>query len=231
MSWTDRKSIGQILKLRDEFKIKTFLETGTFMGINARYHADNFDKVITVELKEEYFIKSLKKLHNFENVESVNLHSPIYLASYAHSHRNDTEITFIYLDAHFYDPTLPIEKRFVILDELKALKNMKNVILCIHDFDNGLGHITYDNIPLDWNLLKADLKKVNPDFHYYTNELSGCEIYNTTTIINSGMIVDYDTMENVRYANLTPRLKFRGILYCIPKELNLENYELKKWPN
>ena len=54
MCWLDKKSIEQILKMRDDFNISTFIETGTFKGINAKVHAYNFKEVLTCDISEEY---------------------------------------------------------------------------------------------------------------------------------------------------------------------------------
>jgi len=229
MSWTDKKAIETIKKIRDKFNIKTFLETGTFKGINARLHSSNFKEVLTCELIEEYFLIAKEKLRKCENVKIFNKTSPLFLKDFVEEYNKGvrSDIVFIYLDAHFYNPALPIEKRFVVLEELKALKGFKKCIIAIHDFDNGLGHITYDGQPLNLKLIKEDLMKVNPDFKLYTNELATCEIYDEKTILDSGMIIDFETMDNICYANSIPRLTYRGILYAVPFELGKE-FELKK---
>ena len=125
-----------------------------------------------------------------------------------------------YLDAHFYDPTLPKDKRFVVLDELKALKNFKNCVIAIHDFSNNLGHITYDEQPLNLELLEKDLKEVNKNFHFYTNTLASCDI------IKMSDITDIDMVDNMEYLYSAPEKTYRGLLYCTPTELSKK--ELKK---
>lgn len=229
MSWTDKRAVETMKQLRDAFKVKTFVETGTFKGINARLHAKNFQEVITCELIKDYFLISQEKLKMYPNVKIVNLSSPEFLKQFSDEYKKAGRIDIImfYLDAHFYDSNLPKEKRFVVLDELRALKDFKNSIIIIHDFDNGLGHITYDGQPLDFLLIKDDLMKVNPDFKIYTNELATCEIWNEKTILDSGMIIDFETMDNIRYANSTPRLTYRGILYALPFEVGKE-FNLKR---
>lgn len=224
MSWTDKKAVETIKQLRDKFKIWSFVETGTFKGINARLHAGNFPEVLTCELMPEYFNEAKKKLEQFSNVKIINQSSPDFLKNFVEEYKKAgrTDIVLFYLDAHFYDAKLPKEKRFVVLDELRALKGFKNGIIIIHDFDNGLGHITYDGIPLDLELIKKELLEVNPDFKFYTNELATCEVYNEKTILDSGMVIDWETMDNIRYANSTPRLTYRGILYALPTDIGSE---------
>jgi len=231
MSWTDKKSVVIIKQLRDSFNVKTFLETGTFKGINARFHAGNFQEVLTCEILEENFLSAKEKLKNYQNIKIFNLSSPEFLSSFVKKYKeeNRNDIIIMYLDAHFYDPSLPKEKRFVVLDELKSLKGFEKAIIAIHDFDNGLGHITYDGQPLNLELIKKELMEVNPDFKLYTNELSNCDIVKPTVkdIKESGLVFDEETVDNLEYAWSSPRLTYRGILYAIPEELN-KDFNLKR---
>ena len=226
MSWTDNQAVKTIKLLRDKFKVEQFIETGTFMGINARLHSFNFESVLTCEKVPEYFFKAQRRLTFYPNVLCVNLDSVSFLKSFVKNYDKDRrkDTVIIYLDAHFYDKNLPKNKRFQIIDELKALVNFDKCILIIHDFDNGLGHITYDGISLDLDLIKKDLMKINPDFKLYTNELATCDIVKPTlkSLRESNLQVDSETLDNLEYAWSSPRLTFRGILYAIPKELNID---------
>jgi|SRR3990167_1497647 len=228
MSWTDKKAMQTINKLRDEFGIRFFVETGTFCGINALVQSKNFEYILTCEKEQKYLDIAAPKLDKAYNVYLYKAHSPVFLKEIKDNKIIKTpEMLFVYLDAHFYDPSLPKDKRFVVIDELKALTNMTNCIICIHDFDNKeLGHITYDDIPLDFDLLKHYLFDVNPNFKYYTNYKEACEIYNEATI--KELIDDKDADGNIKYANSSDEKRFRGILYCVPKELDLSKYELRE---
>jgi hypothetical protein len=205
------------------------------MGINARMHSKNFKTVFTCEKVEEYYKKALERLVKYPNVVIDLMDSPEFLKKYTeyHNQSKKDEIPFFYLDAHFYNPNLPEGKeKFVVLKELKALEGFKDSVIAIHDFDNGLGHCRYDGIRLDMDLVREDILKVNKDFKFYTNRLESCDIYDTNTILDSGLEIDYETMDNIRYANSSPRLKFRGILYALPSELKdkeLEELGLRKW--
>ena len=131
------------------------------------------------------------------------------------------------MDAHFYDPELPKNEKWVILNELKALKNFKRCVITIHDFDNGLGHCTYDGEHLDLPLIKRDLMNVNPSFFLYTNDLASCEII-TKPDEMKGLYPDFETLDNIKYAHSSPRLTYRGILYCVPEKLDIREFDLKK---
>lgn len=230
MCWLDKKSIETMLKMRDDFNISTFLETGTFKGINAKVHAYNFKEVLTCDIKEEYLIDARKRLEPYKNVKVVAQSSPAFITDFIEQYNKDgrSDIVFFFLDAHFYDPALPPEEKWVVINELKALKGFKNGILCLHDFDaQGLGHCTYDGVDLGWPLVKNDVLNVNPDFYLYTNKKEFCEIYDENTIKDvPGIELDVDTLDNIRYAHTTERLTYRGFLYAVPKELDLTRYQL-----
>lgn len=228
MSWCDKKSIEVINKLRDIFNVNTFIETGTFMGINAKVQSSNFNEIITCELKKEYYKKAKRKLKDLKNVSIVNASSPSFLKEFVKKYKKDkrNDIIIIYLDAHFYSPQLPQNDRFVVLSELKMLKDFENCVIIIHDFDNNLGHITYDGIPLNLELIRSDLYNINPNFAFYTNELSSCDIH-TEKSIQKELPGDLEALDNIKYARSNPRLSYRGILYCIPKEVNVDG--IKKW--
>ena len=234
MSWTDKASIEHIKKIRDIFKVKTFVETGTFKGMNVLVHKDNFECVYSCEKLKEYYNISMSKVKQLGNNKTAclglfNMDSVKFLKWFKDDQDefcSDGNVIF-YLDAHFYDKKRPKGKgKFVVLDELKALKGMNNAIIIIHDFDNNLGHIEYDGISLDMNLLRKDLLKINPNFKFYTNELSSCDIIIPVEEVEKmeaeGKRYDYDRMENLKYAWSKPEKTYRGLLYCLPKKVNIE---------
>jgi len=210
MSSTDKQAIKHILKLRDLFKVQTFVETGTFKGVNAELHSKHFESVLTCEINEKYCDYAREKLKGIKNITLIRESSPEFLKRITNE-----GIVMFYLDAHFYNPHLPKDKRFVILNELDALKKFKNCIIIIHDFDNGLGHITYDGQPLNFDLVKDKLKRVNKNFHFYTNELASCDIKKLEEA------EDMDEFDNLKYVWSKPEKTYRGILYCVPKKINV----------
>lgn len=223
MSWTDKGSIRIIKELRDIFKVKTFVETGAFMGINAELQSKNFKMVFTCEKNKEYYDKACKRI-KAENIFIYNSNSKIFLEIMINKIKeiSKTQTVMFYLDAHFYDPKA--KNKWVILDELKSLKRFKNCIIIIHDFDNNLGHINYDGQSLNLDLIKKDLLKVNPKFKFYTNDISSCD---PVTLIkkdieDAGLEYDTETIDNLEYAWTCPRLTYRGLLYCLPKKVNIK---------
>lgn len=220
MSWTDKSSIEHIKKIRDIFKVNTFAETGTFKGMNVLAHKDNFKYILSCEKETKYYRIAKEKCKDYTNIDLYNTDSAFFLRAVSGgSLFYLKEYIIYYLDAHFYDKKA--KNKFVVLDELKALKGFNKAIIIIHDFDNNLGHITYDGISLDMNLLKKDLLRVNPKFKFYTNELSSCDI------MKPEETDDKDMIENLKYVWSKPEKTYRGILYCVPKKIKVEG--LREW--
>jgi len=228
MSWTDKKSIEVINYLKRKYKISTFVETGTYRGINARLHSNNFNYVLTCENDDISYKIAVDNLKHYDNVIIENLDSPKFLNKLALSQY------IFYLDAHFYNPKLKKKDRFVVVKELDNMRKFKDSVIIVHDFDNGLGHITYDGIKLDLDLIRQKLKAINKNFYFYTNTLDSCDIVtpNAQDIIYAGLEVDFDTLDNLNYAWTTPRLTYRGILYVLPTKLTnkeMNTLGLRTW--
>ncbi|MDP2755917.1 MAG: hypothetical protein Q8P40_16260 [Nitrospirota bacterium] len=226
--WFDKKAVEQTLKLKEEIDISTYVETGVFRGINIRFWSYYFKEVWGCDISEEY-LKIAKSKVQDRNVLLLKIDSPTFLKSITNTYnkmrREDT--LFIYLDAHFYDPKLPANEKWVVKNELKALEGFRNCAIAIHDFDcNGLGHLVYDGEHLNFELIKDELSKVNPDFRFYTNTREFCEVHTRESIKGViGLVEDEETLETIDYHS-TDRLKYRGILYCVPRELDLRRYQL-----
>ncbi len=219
MSWTDKIAVENIKQLQKDFGIKTALETGTFKGINAELYSLLFPHVVTCESNREYFEIACRRLTYCRNVTIRWESSPSVLADFPFYFSN----TFIYLDAHFYDPTSEI--KWVVIEELKALYGQRNIVLCIHDFDNGMGHLVYDGEHLDWKLIGGYLQKVNPDFHYYTN--TECAPYTEETIKELPITINDDVLDAIRFVHSTPARENRGMLFATPLLIDLIHYKLK----
>jgi hypothetical protein len=233
MCWHDRIAADTILQLAYDFHIGTFLETGTFKGVNAKFQSKRFKQVISCEINPEYFKMAKQRVSNCPNVYLFNMSSPeflkLFVDLYEATERKD--YLFIYLDAHFYDPTLDPKDRWVVLKELEELEGFENCIICIHDFDcSGLGHLTYDGIPLDFNLIADRIQRVNPGFYYYCNTKQFSEIHTEQSIIGiPGMKRDEDTLNNIEFTHSTEARKYRGMIYCTPQKLNLSRYRLVRF--
>jgi hypothetical protein len=229
MSWTDKEALKTIKKLKKEFNVNTFVETGTFKGINSFVHAKNFKHVITCENNIDYIVNARSRLDRFQNVRVVKQNSPYFLEDFKTMYKKNKLKDFVifYLDAHFYNPGA--KEKFVVKQELDSLEHFPNAIIIIHDFDNGMGHITYEGQPLNMELLRDRLKKVNRRFKFYTNTEEFSEIYTEETLKEIGLEKDPEALDNIKYAWSNQRLTKRGILYCVPRKLNLKKYKLIEW--
>jgi len=232
MSWNDKESISQILKLKNEYDICTFVETGTFKGVNVRLHSCHWKEVLSCDISEEYLSIARKYNSDKKNVVIEKKRSVDFIRDFIKKYNSDKreDIVFFFLDAHFYDKLLSPENKWVIVSELRALEGFENCVLCLHDFDcSGLGHLCYDGEHLGFPLIIDKLKKINPDFNMYVNSKDTCDIYDEETIYQrKEIIVNEDVLENVRLANSCDRLKYRGLLYCTPTPIDLSKYNLRR---
>ena len=70
-----------VLALRDRGQIQWFIECGTFKGATARWAAQNFRNVVTIEASDVYYNESKKELSVFDNVECLLGRTPDVLPS------------------------------------------------------------------------------------------------------------------------------------------------------
>ena len=232
MSWTDKIAIEQILKLKEEFNIGVVITTGAFIGADTEFYAQHFRHVYTMDIEAKYLDIAQQRLSQYKNISYHLMPSWEFIKLYRWQYERlqSIDTIYFYLDAHFYDPQLASEDKWVAVKELKALKGFRNCIIVIHDFDNGkFGHLVYDGEHFGWNVISEYISKVNPDFYYYTNEI--CDIYNEETIRQLGLTMDKYLLDSIRYTNSSDTKRYRGILYAVPKELDLSQYKLVKYEN
>ena len=230
MSWNDKQSIEQIFKLKELYGMQHLWETGTFKGVNVRLHSFHWREVHSCDISEEYLGIAKSYVSDRKNIGLWHMPSSDFLKRQVELYRgaNCKGIIFIYLDAHFY--TSIVKDRWVILKELEALAGFDKCVICIHDFDcSDLGHLCYDGEHMGFPLLLDGLRKINPNFNFYINTKDTCDIYDDETINErEELIVNDVVLDNVRFANSCDRLKYRGILYCTPTELDLNVFNLRK---
>lgn len=229
--WFDKNAIEQTLELRAQFKISTFIETGTFRGVNILFHSYKFKQVYGVEIDEFYAQISRHRVRSRENVIVFHMSSDEFLTKFISYYKmmGRTDTVLIYLDAHFYNPTAKTkEERWVVINELKALKGFRNCVLVVHDFKlPDLGYLYYDNEPLDFDLIGGYIQEINPDFYLYCNVAEFRDVHTEDSIRGViGINADEDTLDTIRYHQKEDRLKYRGALYCTPEELS-EDYGYK----
>lgn len=219
--WLDKISTQQILKLRDRFGIKCFIETGCAEGNNAIFYAQYFKEVHSCEIDKELLLRAKRRVQCLKR-RNVFLHlkpSPEFIQDYRieYERKRRIDTLLFFLDAH--SPS-----NWPILDELKALRGFKNCCIVIHDFKvPGLGYISYEGQDLDFNYIKKDILKVNKAFHFYHNDRAGCDIWTMEEAREDkipGLRFDEDVKARLEYTWSTEQRTYRGILYAVPEPLD-----------
>jgi len=232
MCWVDKNSIKQMLKLRDDYNISQFVETGVFKGVNVRLHSFHWDKVMSCDISDEYIAIAKDYVKDRDNIIIEKKSSADFIKGFIKKYKEEdrSDIVFFFLDAHFYDPNLPTGDKWVITHELESLKGFKNCVICIHDFDcSDLGHCCYDSQPLGFPLVLSGLLKVNPNFYFYVNNRENCEIHDEKSIYEvKELVINEEVLDNIRYANSCDRLRYRGLLYCTPGLIDTDKYDLRR---
>ena len=121
----DTYILNEVKRLKEQFKIKTFIETGTNEAETTTVMAEIFDSVHTIELNQQFYNNCKEKLKDFKNTTIHNGSSQEVMDKILKD--IDGPIMF-FLDAHWnlYCP---------IFDELKKIKeyNKKDSVILIHD--------------------------------------------------------------------------------------------------
>lgn len=86
-----------VLMMKDIYCLNDFIETGTYMGVTAKWASGHFDNVYTIEKLREYFLASQFKLLNSPNVHMFLNDSLIILPEII----NKVNKAMFYLDAHW----------------------------------------------------------------------------------------------------------------------------------
>lgn len=165
----------EIIKLKNEFNIQSCIETGTHQANTTLELAKIFNKVKTIEIKEEYFNNSHKIIKQF-----LNNNKDIQISIYRGTSPNVlkriilpyvVQPVLFYLDAHWYNYN-------PLLDELQTIGDFsftKSVIV-IHDFKVPNKDFGYDKFPNGKEYTFENIKeKVDwiygeNRYNYYYNE-------------------------------------------------------------
>ena len=83
--------------LQNELGIKCFVETGTFHGATAKWAAERFEQVFTIELSEALYQSAKATLAPYRNVKLLFGNSRYYLSQIA----STLPPSIVWLDAHY----------------------------------------------------------------------------------------------------------------------------------
>lgn len=192
----DTFMMEEFLKLQEKFNIECLIETGTHLGNTTKWFSENFKKVYTTEINEDFYAKAKQKNNDAKNIIFLLGDSPDMLKNIFEEISNKKCI--FYLDAHWGKnrPTpTPLE--------LKVIKNMNvKPIIVIHDFHvpgkshpEGLHNTGHPGWGWDYY----------PDFKYKWDYIEN-------------LIIDIYGKDNFEYYyNKEVCGARRGVIYIIPK--------------
>lgn len=155
----DPNLIRVIKKLKADFQLINFVETGTFDGDTSLFFSLIFDRVFTCDVvdhprRPEFYFR--------DNLTYETKSSPNFLRD----HLNEIKSrSLFYLDAH-WNAYWPLRDELAIV-----FSECENPVVVLDDFDvgNGLEFDTYGGKRLDFDYI-ADL--VPPNYHFVVNSWS-----------------------------------------------------------
>ncbi len=184
----DHFACAEFLKLRDKFNVNTLMELGSCVFGSTKFFAENFQKVITVEINEVFRNIGLRRTEGLKNITSLIGDSVTKLPEMLSMCDNKT---IIFIDSHWQ--TLPL------MDELILIKK-SGLIPCIvvHDClvpnEPRLGYDSYEGVDISYATMKPYLDDIygvdRYEYHYNTDAES--------TDVKRGIIYIYpkiDTLE------------------------------------
>lgn len=184
----DHFACAEFLKLRDKFNVNTLMELGSCVFGSTKFFAENFQKVITVEINEVFRNIGLRRTEGLKNITSLIGDSVTKLPEMLSMCDNKT---IIFIDSHWQ--TLPL------MDELILIKK-SGLIPCIvvHDClvpnESRLGYDSYEGVDISYATMKPYLDDIygvdRYEYHYNSDAES--------TDVKRGIIYIYpkiDTLE------------------------------------
>lgn len=163
----------EFLKLKEQFKITTAVETGSCLYSTTKWLGENFDQVYTIEIFEDFANHGKHKIEAMTNVNASIGDSVNWIPMLKHRLQNEQTIWF--LDAHWGN-VCPLK------GELSAIADLElsyPPIITIHDFytgDDSLGYDSYNGqaFTIVWirNMIDKLNEKYKEEYQYYYNDQS-----------------------------------------------------------
>jgi FkbM family methyltransferase len=130
-----------VLELRDKFRIRTLVETGTYRGESTQFAAQHFEKVITLDIREDFQAQGRERCRQFDNITYLIGDSRDLLPKIVEQLE---EPALFWLDAHSVAGMFGPEDDCPILEELDTINRseFKHCILIddLHCFIPPLPH-------------------------------------------------------------------------------------------
>ena len=188
----------EFLKLKQKYNLTTAIETGSCFYSTTKWLGENFDKVFTVEINEDFAKHGRHKIENMPNVtadiaESVQWLKELFAWTSKTVGVDDRCIFF--LDAHWYG-SCPLLGE---LDAIYGLVTTQPPVIVIHDFFTGnpqLGYDEYNGQPFTYEWIKPSIEKIEKTFdctygHHFNEHAVGAMrgviyLYPLTQTVSAG---------------------------------------------
>lgn len=183
----DSYACDEFLKLKEKFNIKTLVELGSCVFGSTKWFAENFEKVVTVEISEQFRNFGLERTKHLTNITSMlgdsitMLPAMMKLCDYR---------TIVFIDSHWQ--TLPL------FDELKLIKQSGlTPCIVVHDClvpnEPKLGFDSYEGVDISYINMKPYLDDIygvdGYDYHYNSDAKS--------TLVKRGIIFIYPKLNSI----------------------------------
>jgi hypothetical protein len=152
----DKFAAEKFLELKNKFGIETAIELGTCVGGTTRWMAQNFKKVIGIEIMWDYLSVAAERVGLPDS--DVTLYEGSTVDALPKVLKDITEPVIMFVDSHWgeYNPLL---KELEIIAEHKL-----KPVLVIHDFlvpgRKDLGFDVYENIVYEWKWIQPSIEKI-----------------------------------------------------------------------
>jgi len=163
----------EFLRLKEKYRLNTAVETGSCLYSTTKWLGDNFGKVHTIEISEEYSRHGIHKIADMPKVTAHIGDSVEHLIRLS-SVLGKKDRAIFFLDAHWGD-------NCPLLAEMDALTKMRLAIppvVAIHDFytgDERFGWDEYNGQRFDYGWIEPKVKALEEAFgckyeHHYNTE-------------------------------------------------------------
>ncbi|HHT9158551.1 MAG: hypothetical protein A2047_01020 [Omnitrophica bacterium GWA2_41_15] len=152
--------VGFVKKIAKAYKLKTFIETGTYNGDMVAKEGGNFEKIISIELSRDLFLKAKQR---FEGVDLVELYHGDSGSVLCDLLKHITQPCLFWLDAHYSGTgtTMGIHET-PILSELECILShqVKSHVILVDDARLFDGNSSYPAL----EALQQFVKEYGPDY-------------------------------------------------------------------
>lgn len=161
---------NEFLNLKKKHNVTTVVETGSCLFSTTKWFGENFDKVYTVEINEEFAKYGRHKVENLKNVKSYISDSVSWLYTLENELKHEKCIFF--LDAHWGNDC-PLKEE---INAIGRLNLTHPPLIVIHDFYTGnpeLGYDEYNGQPFTWDWILENVyfvgHRYSTIYDYYFN--------------------------------------------------------------